>query len=172
VSRPDSTLEALGGDEFRPERALYVLQPINRQETAMDFKLELVVIPVSDVDRAKAFYFEQVGFTVDVDHRAGETFRVVQLTPPGSACSITIGTGLTQVAPGTYQGLHLVVNDIEAARAELVERGVEVSEPFHFGEAGQTPGLHPGRADYGTYLSFSDPDGNGWLVQEVKYHVR
>ena len=133
----------------------------------MDFKLELIVIPVSDVDRAKAFYADKAGFTVDVDHRAGETFRVVQLMPPGSACSVTIGTGLTQVDPGTYQGLHLVVTDIEAARAELVGRGVEVSEPFHFGEAGQTPGLHPDRADYGTYLSFSDPDGNGWLVQEV-----
>ncbi len=138
----------------------------------MDFKLELVVIPVSDVDRAKSFYADQVGFTVDVDHRASEHFRVVQLTPPGSACSVTIGTGLTQVAPGTYQGLHLVVDDIEAARTELVGRGVEVSEPFHFGAAGQTPGLHPERADYGTYLSFSDPDGNGWLVQEVRHHVR
>ena len=134
----------------------------------MDFKLELVVIPVSDVDRAKAFYADKAGFTVDVDHRASEHFRVVQLTPPGSACSVTIGTGLTQVAPGTYQGLHLVVTDIEAARAELVGRGVEVSEPFHFGEAGQTPGLHPDRSAYGTYLSFSDPDGNGWLVQEVR----
>ena len=133
----------------------------------MDFKLELVVLPVSDVDRAKAFYADKAGFTVDVDHRAGDAFRVVQLTPPGSACSITIGTGLTQVAPGTYQGLHLVVSDIEAARADLVARGVDVSEPFHFGEAGQTPGLHPERGDYGTYLSFSDPDGNGWLVQEV-----
>ena len=133
----------------------------------MDFKLELVVVPVSDVDRAKAFYADKAGFTVDVDHRAGDHFRVVQLTPPGSACSITIGTGLTQVAPGTYQGLHLVVTDIEAARAALVERGVEASDPFHFGEAGQTPGLHPERADYGSFLSFSDPDGNGWLVQEV-----
>ena len=134
----------------------------------MDFKLELIVIPVSDVDRAKAFYADKAGFTVDVDHRAGDTFRVVQLTPPGSACSVTIGTGLTQVAPGTYQGLHLVVSDIEAARTELVARGVDVSEPFHFGEAGQAPGLHPDRADYGTYLSFSDPDGNGWLIQEVR----
>lgn len=133
----------------------------------MDFKLELVVLPVSDVDRAKSFYADKAGFTVDVDHRGGESFRVVQLTPPGSACSITIGTGVTQVAPGAYQGLHLVVTDIEAARAELVARGVDVSEPFHFGEAGQTPGLHPERVDYGSYLSFSDPDGNGWLVQEV-----
>ena len=133
----------------------------------MDYKLELVVLPVSDVDRAKDFYTEKMGFTLDVDHRAGEQFRVVQLTPPGSACSITIGTGLSQVTPGTYQGLHLVVNDVEAARSELAGRGVEISEPFHFGAEGQTPGLHPERADYGTYLSFSDPDGNGWLLQEV-----
>ncbi|MEK6191791.1 MAG: VOC family protein [Chloroflexota bacterium] len=138
----------------------------------MDFKLELVVVPVSDVDRAKSFYADKAGFIVDVDHRAGDAFRVVQLTPPGSACSITIGIGVTQVAPGTYQGLHLVVTDIEAARGELVDRGVGVSEPFHFGPEGQTPGLDPERRDYGTYLSFSDPDGNGWLVQEVKHHVR
>lgn len=134
----------------------------------MDWKLELVIVPVSDVDRAKSFYSGQLGFAVDVDHRASEAFRVVQLTPPGSACSITIGTGLTPAAPGTYQGLHLVVDDIEAARAELVGRGVEVSEPFHFGPEGQVTGPHPERADYGTFLSLSDPDGNGWLVQEVR----
>jgi catechol 2,3-dioxygenase-like lactoylglutathione lyase family enzyme len=138
----------------------------------VDWKLELVVVPVSDVDRAKTFYSEKLGFNVDVDHRAGENFRVVQLTPPGSACSITIGTGLTPVAPGSYQGLHLVVDDIEAARAEIAGRGVDVSEPFHFGPEGQTTGLDPNRADYGTFLSLSDPDGNGWLVQEVKHHVR
>jgi catechol 2,3-dioxygenase-like lactoylglutathione lyase family enzyme len=138
----------------------------------VDFKLELVVVPVSDVDRAKEFYAEKMGFTVDVDHQPNESFRVVQLTPPGSACSITIGTGLTQTAPGAYQGLHLVVDDIEAARAELTGRGVEVSEPFHFGAEGQTHGVHPERADYGTFMSLSDPDGNGWLVQEVKHHVR
>jgi catechol 2,3-dioxygenase-like lactoylglutathione lyase family enzyme len=138
----------------------------------VDFKLELVVVPVSDVDRARDFYTDQAGFRLDVDHRAGESFRVVQLTPPGSACSITIGTGLTPAAPGSYQGLHLVVDDIEAARGELAGRGVDVSEPFHFGAAGQTSGLHPDRADYGTFLSFSDPDGNGWLVQEVKHHAR
>lgn len=138
----------------------------------MDFKLELVVVPVSDVDRAKDFYVEKTGFALDVDHRAGDAFRVVQLTPPGSTCSITIGTGLTTAAPGSYQGLHLVVTDIEAARAELVGRGVEVSEPFHFGAEGQAPGLHPERAEYGTYLSFSDPDGNGWLVQEVRKAAR
>jgi catechol 2,3-dioxygenase-like lactoylglutathione lyase family enzyme len=142
------------------------------EATKVDFKLELVVLPVSDVDRAKAFYVDRMGFTLDVDHKASDAFRVVQLTPPGSACSITIGTGVTQVTPGTYQGLHLVVTDIEAARAELVERGVEVSEPFHFGAEGQTPGLHPGREDYGTFMSLADPDGNGWLVQEVKYHAR
>ena len=130
----------------------------------MDWKLELIVVPVSDVDPAKAFYAEQVGFVVDVDHRAGEDFRVVQLTPPGSACSITL---MRNEAAGSLQGLHLVVRDIEAARTELVGRGVQVSEPFHFGATGQTPGLHPERSDYGTFLSFEDPDGNGWLVQEV-----
>src|SRR2546421_12458935 len=113
----------------------------------MDYKLELVLIPVSDVDRAKTFYVEKAGFALDVDHKASEAFRVVQLTPPGSACSITIGTGVSQVAPGTYQGLHLVVTDIEAARALLVERGVDVSEPFHFGPDGQTAGLSPERRD-------------------------
>jgi catechol 2,3-dioxygenase-like lactoylglutathione lyase family enzyme len=136
----------------------------------VDMKLELIVVPVSDVDRAKAFYAEKAGFTVDVDHRAGESFRVVQLTPRGSACSITIGVGLSPVAPGTYQGLHLVVDDIEAAHAELRGRGLDISEPFHFGPQGQTAGLHPERSDYGSYLSFSDPDGNGWLVQEVGHN--
>ena len=133
----------------------------------MDFKLELVVLPVSDVDRAKEFYADRLGFNVDVDHKASEAFRVVQLTPPGSACSITIGTGVSQVAPGTYQGLHLVVTDIVAARALLAERGVGVSEPFHFGPEGQTAGLSPERRDYETFMSLNDPDGNGWLIQEV-----
>ena len=137
----------------------------------MDFKLELVVVPVSDVDRAKAFYADKMGFNVDVDHRASDAFRIVQLTPPGSACSITIGVGVSQVAPGTYQGLHLVVTDVEAARAWLVERGVDASEPFHFGPAGQTPGVSPGRGNYETFVSVSDPDGNGWLIQEVGYQV-
>jgi catechol 2,3-dioxygenase-like lactoylglutathione lyase family enzyme len=134
----------------------------------MDFKLELIVVPVSDVDRAVDFYSEKLGFRIDVDHQASENFRVVQLTPPGSECSISVGTGISQVDPGTYQGLHLVVRDIEEAVAELAGKGVEVSEPFHFGEAGQSPGLHPERADYGTFASLSDPDGNGWLLQEVK----
>jgi catechol 2,3-dioxygenase-like lactoylglutathione lyase family enzyme len=134
----------------------------------MDLKLELIVVPVSDVDRAKDFYAEKLGFRIDVDHKAGESFRVVQLTPPGSECSISVGIGISPVAPGTYQGLHLVVEDIEKAIAELSGNGVEISEPFHFGEAGQTPGLDPNRADYGTFASFSDPDGNGWLLQEVR----
>jgi catechol 2,3-dioxygenase-like lactoylglutathione lyase family enzyme len=137
----------------------------------VDFKLELVVVPVSDVDRAKAFYADGMGFTVDVDHKASEAFRVVQLTPPGSACSITIGTGVSQVTPGTYQGLHLVVTDIVAARAWLLDRGVDVSEPFHFGPEGQATGLSPDRGDYETFMSLSDPDGNGWLVQEVGHQA-
>jgi len=134
----------------------------------MDCKLEVVVVPVSDVDRAKDFYIGKLGFHEDVDFQPSDAFRVVQVTPAGSACSITFGTGLSQVAPGTYQGMHLVVTDIEAARSELVEAGVDVSEPYHFGAEGQANGLHPERASYGTYLSFADPDGNGWLVQEVK----
>ena len=134
----------------------------------MDWKLELVVVPVSDVDRAKTFYTEKVGFNLDVDHRAGEEFRVVQLTPPGSACSISIGKGITGAAPGSVEGLHLVVSDIEAARAELVDRGVDVSEVFHFESGKRVPGPDPQRRDYGSFLSFSDPDGNSWVVQEVR----
>jgi catechol 2,3-dioxygenase-like lactoylglutathione lyase family enzyme len=132
----------------------------------MDFKLELVIIPVTDVDRAKAFYLDQAGFRLDVDHRAGEDFRIVQLTPPGSACSVTLMRNLE--AAGSLQGLHLIVTDIDAARAELAGRGVEVSEVFHFGPQGQTPGPDPQRASYNSFVSFSDPDGNGFLVQEVK----
>jgi len=134
----------------------------------MDWKLELVLLPVSDVDRAKTFYTEKVGFNLDVDHRAGDEFRIVQLTPPGSACSISIGKGITEAVPGSVQGLHLVVSDIEAARAELVERGVDVSEVFHFESGERLPGPDPQRHDYGSFLSFSDPDGNSWVVQEVR----
>jgi len=134
----------------------------------MDWKLELVVVPVSDVDRAKAFYSDAAGFRVDVDHRAGDAFRVVQLTPPGSACSIAVGTGISEAPPGSAQGLHLVVTDVEAARAELLERGVQVSEPFHFGAQGRAAGLDPERRDYASYLAFTDPDSNAWLVQEVR----
>ena len=133
----------------------------------MDLKLELVLVPVSDVDRAKAFY-EQAGFKVDVDHRAGEDFRVVQLTPPGSACSISVGTGITKAAPGSAQGMHLVVSDIEAARAELVGRGVDVSEIRHLGPSGWVPGPDPEHRDYDSFADFSDPDGNTWVLQEVR----
>ncbi len=132
----------------------------------MDFKLELVVLPVSDIDRAKAFYVERAGFRLDVDHQAGEDFRIVQLTPPGSACSVTLMRNAS--APGSLQGLHLVVHDVEAARTELAGRGVDVSEAYHFGEGGQLPGLDPQRASYNSFCSFSDPDGNGWLIQEVR----
>jgi predicted enzyme related to lactoylglutathione lyase len=131
----------------------------------MDMKLELIIVPVSDVDRAKAFYTDNAGFTLDVDFSAGESFRVVQLTPPGSACSIAL---MKSGTPGSLQGQTLVVSDIDAARAELVGRGVDVSEPYHFEAGGQVTGPDPNRADYGTFISFSDPDGNGWQVQEVR----
>ena len=134
----------------------------------MDYTLELIVVPVSDVDRAKAFYLDQMGFKLEVDSTMGPDFRVVQLTPEGSACSIAIGTGIGTMAPGTLHGLHLCVEDIEAARSELIGRGVEVSEPFHFGEAGQTTGVDPERRSYSTFMTFHDPDGNTWLIQEVK----
>jgi catechol 2,3-dioxygenase-like lactoylglutathione lyase family enzyme len=130
----------------------------------MDFKLELVIVPVSDVDRGKAFYTDKAGFHMDVDYSAGD-FRIVQLTPPGSACSVTLMRN--EKAAGSLQGLHLVVTDIDAAHAELAGRGMDISEVFHFESHGQVPGPDPKRADYGSYLSFSDPDGNGWMVQEV-----
>ncbi len=131
----------------------------------MDWKLELVVVPVSDMDRAKEFYVDQAGFNLDVDHRAGDEFRIIQLTPPGSACSVTL---MKNRAAGSLQGLHLIVDDIEAAHDELSGRAVESSDIFHFEEGVQTPGPDPNRNDYGSYISFSDPDGNGWLVQEAK----
>ena len=129
----------------------------------MDWKLEVVVVPVSDVDRAKRFYSEQVGFNVDTDMRMGDTFRVVQLTPPGSGCSITIGTGLGDMVPGALKGLQLVVLDIEAAHAELVERGVQVSPVQHFDDGVRADG--PG-GDWNSFIFFEDPDGNAWAVQQ------
>jgi len=128
----------------------------------MDWKLEVVVVPVSDVDRAKAFYSEQVGFKVDVDTQVSENFRVVQLTPPGSACSITLGPVLAPA--GSLKGLQLVVSDVEAARAELVERGVEVSNVQHIEEGAWIDG--PG-GDWNSFIFFSDPDGNAWTVQQA-----
>jgi catechol 2,3-dioxygenase-like lactoylglutathione lyase family enzyme len=132
-------------------------------EGAMDYKLEVVVVPVSDVDRAKHFYGEQCGFNVDLDDMNGG-MRIVQLTPPGSACSVTIGTGITTSQPGSYQGLQLVVTDIEAACGELAGRGVEVGPIRHF-ERGQW--LDGKGGPWNSFASFADPDGNGWLLQET-----
>jgi catechol 2,3-dioxygenase-like lactoylglutathione lyase family enzyme len=132
----------------------------------MDWKLELIVIPARDVDRSKAFYLEQVGFALLVDHEAGEDFRVVQLLPSGSACAIAVMKQPERA--GHVNGLHLIVSDVSKARDELLGRNVAVSELFHFGANGQTPGPDPGRRDYNSFCSFEDPDGNGWLVQEVR----
>jgi catechol 2,3-dioxygenase-like lactoylglutathione lyase family enzyme len=137
-------------------------------------RLEVVVIPVSEVDRAKRFY-GGLGWRLDADVVTGDDFRVVQFTPPGSPCSIIFGRGVTSAAPGSAQGLHLIVSDIVAARAELVDRGVDVSEPFHdvggvfhhADDEGRLNGPDPERRSYGSFASFSDPDGNGWLFQEV-----
>jgi catechol 2,3-dioxygenase-like lactoylglutathione lyase family enzyme len=133
----------------------------------MDFKLELVLIPVTDVDRAKDFYVRKAGFGLEVDTQVNEQMRVVQVTPPGSACSVGFGTGLTKAAPGSAQGLHLVVSDIVAARDELAGRQVKVSEVRHL-ESGQwVPGPHPQRGNYESFADFADPDGNVWVLQEV-----
>lgn len=133
----------------------------------MDFRLELILIPVSDVDRAKAFYVDKAGFHLDVDHQASEEFRVVQVTPPGSACSFSFGLGIATGEPGSAHGMHLVVSDIEAARDDLVARGVEVREIRHFVDGAWVPGPHPERIKYGSFADFNDPDGNTWVLQEV-----
>ncbi|MEV4352428.1 glyoxalase [Actinoplanes sp. NPDC049596] len=140
----------------------------------VEYQLELIVLPVSDVDRSKEF-FKRIGFREDLDYIDGAEFRVVHFTPPGSGCSIVVGTGIGTAVPGSVENVHLVVRDIEEARADLVGRGVEVSEIFHdedgvFHHGGtdkRAPGLYPGRASYGSFASFSDPDGNGFLLQEV-----
>jgi catechol 2,3-dioxygenase-like lactoylglutathione lyase family enzyme len=132
-----------------------------------DMKLEVVTLPVSDVDRAKSFY-QNLGWRLDADFAVGETVRAVQFTPPHSNASISFGKGLSTAVPGSVQRLELVVEDIEAARADLISRGVEVSELFHRGDSGIAPGPDPERRSYLTYASFSDPDGNGWLLQEIR----
>jgi catechol 2,3-dioxygenase-like lactoylglutathione lyase family enzyme len=132
---------------------------------SVDMALEVVTLPVSDVDRAKSFY-ESLGWRTDADIVAGDAFRVVQVTPPHSACSISFGKGLTTAEPGSAQRLLLVVDDIEAARAELVDRGVEVSEVFHL-DGGRKSGPDPQRRSYQSYAAFTDPDGNGWQLQEI-----
>ncbi len=140
----------------------------------MDLKLEVVVLPVSDVDRAKRFY-ERLGWRLDADFAAGKEWRVVQLTPPGSPCSVMFGKGITTAVPGSVQGTFLVVDDIAAARAELIERDVNVSEVFHFeggfrvvGTQGRVPGPDPQSRSYSSWASFSDPDGNSWMLQEIR----
>jgi catechol 2,3-dioxygenase-like lactoylglutathione lyase family enzyme len=140
-----------------------------------DMRLEVLVLPVSDVDRAKAFYVDTLGWRLDADFPGADGFRIVQTTPPGSKCSVSFGNDLTTAAPGSMQELNLVVRDIEATRAELVGRGVDVSEIFHdaggiFHHAGtkdRVPGLADNRGTYGSFASFSDPDGNGWMLQEI-----
>jgi catechol 2,3-dioxygenase-like lactoylglutathione lyase family enzyme len=142
---------------------------------AGEVRLEVVVVPVSDVDRARRFY-ETLGWRLDADLAVDDGYRVVQLTPPGSACSIIFGKGVTSAVPGSTEGLQLTVYDLDEARADLMGRGVDVSEPFHDvtgvfhhgGTAGRLSGPAPGHADYGSFAAFSDPDGNGWLLQEVK----
>jgi catechol 2,3-dioxygenase-like lactoylglutathione lyase family enzyme len=145
-----------------------------RSAGRVDLRLEVDVIPVSDVDRAKRFY-ESLGWRLDADFAEGEDWRVVQMTPPGSQCSIMFGKGLTTAVPGSVQGTFLTVDDIEAARADLLGRGVDVSEVFHFetglhvtGTEGRAPGPDPEHRSYRSWASFSDPDGNSWLLQEIK----
>ena len=127
--------------------------------------LEMILLPVADVNRAKAFY-DQLGFNCDVDHEA-DGLRVVQFTPPGSSCSIGFGYGLGAVTASPVVGLHLVVPDLEAAVAEIQARGITVGDPFHYGPAGKVPGVDPNHADYASYTELTDPDGNSWLIQEV-----
>jgi catechol 2,3-dioxygenase-like lactoylglutathione lyase family enzyme len=149
-------------------------RPRRKGPAVVDMKLEVVVIPVSDVDRAKGFY-ESLDWRLDADFSGEHGFRVIQMTPPGSACSVIFGSGVTSAAAGSTEGLQLVVDDIETARAELVDRGVQVSEVFHdtggvFHHAGseaRAPGPAPQHKSYGSFASFSDPDGNTWFVQEV-----
>jgi catechol 2,3-dioxygenase-like lactoylglutathione lyase family enzyme len=140
---------------------------------AGEFRLEAVVLPVSDVDRAKEFY-GSLGWRLDADVARGEDFRLVQFTPPGSGCSIQFGTNIASGAPGSAQNVYLAVLDIEAARGELLARGIEVGEVFHEGVLGdrfhdhdRVPGPAPDRGTYGSFAAFSDPDGNGWLLQEI-----
>jgi catechol 2,3-dioxygenase-like lactoylglutathione lyase family enzyme len=141
---------------------------------AGELKIEVVVVPVSDVDRAKEFYLS-LGWRLDADIARGEDFRVVQFTPPGSGCSVQFGTNITSAAPGSAESLYLIVADIDAARKELVAHGAEVSEVFHegapgarFHDAGRVGGPAPDRSSYGSFAVFSDPDGNGWLLQEIR----
>jgi len=148
---------------------------MNTTSTAVEkFSVEVITLPVSDVDRALRFYVDRVGFTLDVDYAPNDAFRVVQLTPPGSACSIQIGKGLTNAVAGSVRNVYLVVTDLEAARGRLLERGVEVSAirhkvPIDAWNGGFAAGLDPAHRDYASFADFSDPDGNRWVLQERGY---
>ena len=154
----------MSGTQMRKEPVTQVPTP-----ATVDLKLEVVVIPVSDVDRAKRFY-ENLGWRMDADFTAGDNWRGVQMTPPGSPCSIQFGRGVTEAVPGSVQNLYLVVSDIEAARKELISRGADMSEAFHFTGFGgaRVAGPDPNGGSYATFATFSDPDGNSFLLQEIK----
>jgi catechol 2,3-dioxygenase-like lactoylglutathione lyase family enzyme len=144
------------------------------QMEPLEMRIEVIVLPVTDADRAKRFY-AALGWSLDIDTATGDDFRIIQFTPPGSGCSVMFGKGITNAAPGSAQNLHLVVSDLEAAREQLLRRGIEVSDPFHdaggifhrTGAEGHAPGPNPQHKSYASYASFSDPDGNGWVIQEV-----
>jgi catechol 2,3-dioxygenase-like lactoylglutathione lyase family enzyme len=133
----------------------------------MDWKLELIVIPVSDIDTAKDFYVEKMGFSVLMDIQLNPEWRLIHLFPPGSKCGIAIGNAMTDAPPGSSKGMHLMVEDAQRAYEELAGRGVDVNGPYHFVDGAQTPGLHPSRGPFETFLDLADPDGNVWVVQEV-----
>jgi catechol 2,3-dioxygenase-like lactoylglutathione lyase family enzyme len=147
---------------------------VRTQSVPVDMRLEVVVLPVTDIDRAKSFY-AQLGWRLDIDTATGPDFRIVQFTPPGSGCSVMFGKGITDAPPGSIQGLLLVVSDIESACADLLQRGIAISAPFHdaggifhrTGAEGHIPGSNPQRKSYASYAAFNDPDGNGWVLQEV-----
>jgi catechol 2,3-dioxygenase-like lactoylglutathione lyase family enzyme len=146
----------------------------HNQHTVVKLSVEVITLPVSDVERALRFYVDQVGFTLDVDYSPNDAFRVVQLTPPGSSCSIQIGSGLTDAPVGSLRNVYLVVTDLKAVRSRLLERGVEVGEirhkvPIDAWDGGFAPGLDPARRDYASFADFSDPDGNSWVLQERGY---
>ena len=149
---------------------------MNKTSTeVVKFTMEVITLPVGDVERAPRFYVDQVGFTLDVDYSPNDAFRVVQLTPPGSSCSIQIGRGLTDAPAGSLRNIYLVVTDLEAARSRLLERGIDVSEirhktPIDAWAGSFAPGLDPARKDYASFADFSDPDGNSWVLQERGYH--